>query len=779
MIFRIKVFVGLLLLLLISSTLIAQVKKSEVLEISEEKSYYLHTVERGTTLYSLSKVYGVSIQEIQSVNDGLSNELKTGMILRIPAMEIKTDIPPKIDSYIFHIAGEGETISGIADIYGCTVEELQYLNPDADKPIRKGQYVKIPVKNPSPEEDLPDDERFIKHIVKKGETMFGIAKKYEVSQDEVKKFNSGIGEILGVGQILFIPVVSAEDQESPDTLNYRLHTVKKGETLYRLAIIYRVGIDSIRSLNPGIVEDIYTGETLKIPVIKGKQEFISHTVERRTRLRKIADLYSMDEIELEEANPGVGGKVSRGDIIMIPLGQEAVPLAGKAEEETGGLHELPEEIVRLADLDSIRCHHDYIYNDRIFNVALMIPLYLDDLDTSALKGDPLEHKEHFRKSLEFLPFYEGFIMAVDSLIQDGLRLRLHVYDVSGNTDKTIQLLQKPILREMDLIIGPFFRNDFKLVASFAQMFGINIINPLTQREELISHTNAFKVLPSPREQLNIVEKLIRKDYTGSRIILVRHNRYKDSDFIDSLRSKLEMNLDEKIRIANSYLERIMHEYSLADTTLPDGEVLESLNIENIRIYKDFVNDNIDDSTTFRNQVGEVVYMEQGIDGIRENASIARHNLILVYSDNQAFVYELLTRLNELKDSLDMTVIGLPEWQDFRDLETEHLMNLKVHLMTWHYTDYEDSAVISFIRKYRQKYLTEPGDYAFHGFDIGLYFLNALLNYGSHFERCLPYYEPRLILSKYRFLTIPSGGFENRYWNVLTFYNYKPSLINDF
>ncbi|MBU2650892.1 MAG: LysM peptidoglycan-binding domain-containing protein [Bacteroidetes bacterium] len=774
-----KISAGILLMLLMSSILLAQVKRSEVMKTAGGKNYYLHTVEKGTTLYSLSKTYSVSIQEIQSLNEGLGNELKTGMILRIPAMEIKPEAPPKIDSYIFHIAGEGETLTGIAEIYGCTVDELRHLNPETDKPISKGQYIKIPVKKTSPNEDLPHNERFIKHSVIKGETLYGIAKKYQVSQEEVKRYNPGIGEVLGEGQILFIPVERTNDGKPQDTLNYRLHTVKKGETLYRLALIYRVSIDSIRILNPGIVEDIYTGETLKIPVSKEKREFISHTVERRTRLRKVAGLYSIEENELEEANPGVEGKLNRGDIIMIPLGPEAAPLSTKTEEEAGDLHELPEEIVRLADLDSIRCHHDYIYNDRVFNVALMIPLYLDDLDASALNGDPLVQKEHFPKSLEFLPFYEGFMMAVDSLLQDGLRLKLHVYDVSGDAEKTIRLLQKPILREMNLIIGPFFRNDFKLVASFAQMYGINIINPLTQREELISHPNAFKVLPSPREQLNVVEKLIKKDYTGSRIILVRHNRYKDSDFIDSLRTKLEMNLDEKIKIANSYLDRIMRDYSLADTTLPDGEVLESLNIENIRIYKDFVSDNINDSTTFKNQVEEVVYMDKGIDGIKDKASIARHNLILVYSDNQAFVYELLTRLNELKDSLDMTVIGLPEWQEFRDLETEHLMNLKVHLMTWHYTDYEDTVVKSFIRNYRQKYLTEPGDYAFHGFDIGFYFLNALLNYGSHFERCLPYYDPRLILTKYRFLTIPDGGFENRYWNILTFYNYKPLLINDF
>ena len=124
----------------------------------------------------------------------------------------------------------------------------------------------------------------------------------------------------------------------------------------------------------------------------------------------------------------------------------------------------------ILNQDSLQCANFVGNLQDTFKIALMIPLYLEEVDslkfTKETDVDDLLNERPFR----FLQFYYGAMMAVDSLNALGMHTELSVYDVDNSIGKTIQVLQDSSLQEQDLIIGPFHRRSFKLASHFAKIF---------------------------------------------------------------------------------------------------------------------------------------------------------------------------------------------------------------------------------------------------------------------------------------------------------------------
>ena len=776
-------FIIFLFVILISAPFaMAQVKvvKSTETEAIEGKRYYLHTVEQGQTLYSISKVYDLTIDEIYFENPEAREGLQVDMVLKIPMMgrdkKISNELRSGDYNYIFHIVRKGETLYSISRIYKVTTDELKDVNPGSDKGLKIGQYLKIPVLVPNlaSEGDIPLEvktgEQLIEHKVLAGETIFSITKKYNTSIDDLKEVNPGLTNDIGVGEVIYIPYT--EQKEVVEQAPYIEHTVREKETLYGIGVNYGVSVDSIVMINPGLTSALQVGQVIMIPRKKDQNDFITHRVDKKSRLSKIAKMYSLDIDEIREINPSAGNKVQPGTILRIPI----PPMAGIPEVEPD-FQEIPPEIHKLVSADSIKCYQDKVHDDIMFNVALMLPLYLEEVDSlPRLSSRSLDEYER-ALSFKFIQFYEGFLIALDSLKKQGLNVDLHIYDVDENVAKTIKVLQDPALMEMDLIIGPLFRKNFKLVSNYAKLFDIKIVNPLTTRDEVLDYEHVFKIKPSQSTQLDMVDQLVKSEYPEARIIIVRHNQFRYGEMTEKLRKMLERGMNEKIQIANSLLDNIIKDYSLLDTTLANGEMLENLLVEDVMVYREFLELQLEDSTSFQNRVDEIVYTEEGIDGILEKASIIRPTVVIAISDKKVFALELLTRLNEVRDSLNITLIGFPNWYTFTAMETEYLQNLETHVLSDSYIDYQKVEIISFVKNFRGRYYTEPMKYAYDGFDIGYYFLSALLKYGKNFQQCIPYYELNLLQNKYHFRHKQYRGFENQHWNLLRFENYSATKLN--
>src|SRR5690554_4422024 len=146
---------------------------------------------------------------------------------------------PQQSQYRTHTVAQGETVYSIAQQYGVTQEAILELNPEAENGIYPNTVIRIPR-----ETSIFDnaDIHFREHKVLRGETLYGIAKEYQVSEDIIKKFNKHLySESIRAGEIIRIPTKIRDgvwidddemDSDSESTINgMATHTVKSKETL--------------------------------------------------------------------------------------------------------------------------------------------------------------------------------------------------------------------------------------------------------------------------------------------------------------------------------------------------------------------------------------------------------------------------------------------------------------------------------------------------------------------------------------------------------------------
>ena len=128
------------------------------------------------------------------------------------------------------------------------------------------------------------------------------------------------------------------------------------------------------------------------------------------------------------------------------------------------------------------------------HVALMVPLYLEQVDEAFFEAEP-SNKTLLTKPFSFLHFYEGFMLAADSVVKSrNMKLDLKVYDVDNDVKKADSAIIDPWLANADLIVGPFYLKPFNVVKRFASEHNIPIVNPITQRSEIVDNQpNVIKV----------------------------------------------------------------------------------------------------------------------------------------------------------------------------------------------------------------------------------------------------------------------------------------------
>ena len=190
-------------------------------------NYYV--VKKGDTLYSIAREYGISVDELKSANNLISNNLSIGMTLRIPDM---SDMPMDNESY--YIVKSGDTLYKIAGMYNMTVNELKALNNLTSNNLSIGQKLRVIDDNESVDDNT--------YIVQPGDSLYSIAKRFGISVDALKQANNKNSNLLSVGEKLIIP-------SSASSSNKRVHVVMPGDTLYGIARTYNTTVDEIKRLN--------------------------------------------------------------------------------------------------------------------------------------------------------------------------------------------------------------------------------------------------------------------------------------------------------------------------------------------------------------------------------------------------------------------------------------------------------------------------------------------------------------------------------------------------
>jgi len=189
------------------------------------RAYYMHTVEKGQTLYAICKLYKCDINEVVAANPGSDTSIKDGQILKIPADKSKINdskvVSQNNEAFLSHTVEKKETLYAISKKYDVDINLIIAANPGCDKGLSKGQELRIPIKKSTAVETTakPGDFEYPKHTVIAGETLYAISRSYNVSVDAIKMVNPGLGDSLKEGQVILIPSRALPNNHSVEKPN--------------------------------------------------------------------------------------------------------------------------------------------------------------------------------------------------------------------------------------------------------------------------------------------------------------------------------------------------------------------------------------------------------------------------------------------------------------------------------------------------------------------------------------------------------------------------------
>jgi LysM repeat protein len=170
--------------------------------------------------------------------------------------------------YLIHVVEKGNTMYSISRKYDVDVKSILDANPYAKEGIKFGQELRIPLFKAN-SQAVVDTEKdgFIMHTVRRKETLFSLSQAYNIPISDIERFNPEIKKGIHVNDVIKIPkaVDLSNVEPSEDTRNYFLHTVAAGQTLYSFGKLYNVNVDDIKALNGGLPEGLKGGSEIKIP----------------------------------------------------------------------------------------------------------------------------------------------------------------------------------------------------------------------------------------------------------------------------------------------------------------------------------------------------------------------------------------------------------------------------------------------------------------------------------------------------------------------------------
>lgn len=350
-----------------------------------------------------------------------------------------------------------------------------------------------------------DGQKFYIHKVEKKQSLYAITKLYEVSTEDLMKYNPELRDGLKAGSEIKIPyttkkpaavAVATVSGNYPDTLKYLVHKVAAKETVYGITKKYQITEKQLIQWNTGLTEGLKEGQLLVVGERKkAREERVRMEEKGKDRLR------AEDKPKVED----------KRNTAAAPTKTNVVHKAAHA----------PEPI--LTDSSYYRTMSRP--SKATYNIGLMLPFKFDatlatDLNELVRNGGSFPQVPGIAAD-----FYLGFKKAADSLHNEGFDLNLVVYDVDDvDSLKPTQIIADPGFKDLDLIFGPFYPSSFKTISKKAREFHIPIVSPLTQENKIL-HNNLYtsKTNPSKYTLIETLAEYCMDSLThqqGAQVILV-------------------------------------------------------------------------------------------------------------------------------------------------------------------------------------------------------------------------------------------------------------------
>lgn len=485
-----------------------------------------------------------------------------------------------VKSQIKHVVAKGETVFQIAKKYEVTPFDIYRLNPDAKNGVQENTTLLIP---------KATSGKAVLHVVGEKETLFGIAKKYNVSVADLETWNKAtLQNGLKKGQEIFVSKPSASDLKlvatpvvSKPTVvsNATTHLVEAKETKYGIATKYGLTVTELEQLNPQIVGGLNIGQTLILkPGVQIKKTtnvtLVDYEVQPKETLYSLSKKFDIAQADLITLNPDLQDGLKIGMILKVPSNGTGT-VVSKAKDS---VLVAKNKVNLLASVDKSKQK----------NMVLLLPFNIAKIETDSVKTKTEQLKTNKFLNLT-LDFYAGAQMAIDSAKVLGLPVNVKVYDVESTkySSNVASIISKNNFENVDVVVGPFQNSVVETTAQLLSKYNVPVISPLS-KERGLPMSNLYYSIPSEdllkvsmfnyfkAKNGNVVAIISSKKTTSKEFISANHPEVKHAVFND--KGALDVTL-LKTQLVKGQKNFVLMEIEKASTILNITNILKGLQKE--------------------------------------------------------------------------------------------------------------------------------------------------------------------------------------------------------
>jgi LysM repeat protein len=671
------------------------------------------------------------------------------------------------EKFVIHKISKGETIFSICKKYNCEEKDLKDANPQLINGLKTGETLNIPVPLTNKSQKPTGKDEFINHVVKKGETLYSISKLYNIPDETITQFNPEAKNGVKEKQIIRIPKLSDKakvEEPSPvkkeqvEKVNFTLHEVEQGETFYSFQRRYGVTKEQLIEINPSLKDGLQVGETIKLPTDKttelkeAKNVYIEHLVEPGETVYSISTKYDVKDEDLKELNPELKERsLISGETIFIPKISNQNSEESKSEKPRP--NEVQEKETTKPDKSNLKKDLPNLSRDT-FRITMFLPLFLnknESNNSSSVNSDESEVSDStqntntennqetnnssgrtlYSHSRNFISFYEGFLIALDTMKKTGINIRLDLYDNRFEQKVVDSVMRHTDLVNSDLIIGPVDVKLQKNISAFSYKNQIPLVSPFSSSDEYtLSNPFYFQINPTKDYILRKTADFIGKEYYDKNVIILSPGSYeqiKGADLVETVRDKIS--------------------YYASKKKVSSGKFT-------------------------------IINVNEGYWEVKNNLKPDVENIVFIppstnKTEREAILSKAINSLYVLSEEFKITLVGMSDYTTFRSINMEYFHKLNLHFITPNFIDYQEPEVNSFIKNYRDKFLTEPNQFSYRGYDIAKFYIDAYRQNGRNFTNKITSVRTNTLQSNFKPKRIKDlSGYMN---NSLFVVNYTPEF----
>lgn len=634
------------------------------------------------------------------------------------------------DKYIKHKVAKTETVIQIAQKFKVTPFDIYRLNPDSQRGIQENDVLLIPVSSSKVKANdasvvvKAQPAKFRTHLVEPKETLYSIARTYNVSVDDLNKTNAELlKEGLKIGQIIAIPngfgASAQESKEQIKAMKDKLtvskqepiiyHIVEPKETKYAISRKYGITVEELERQNPEITESLPVGYRLVIKSNSVKEDTVAPSADRPILIKQVVKPVGIAQPQTGSAINGFVFYEVKAKETLFSLSQQFAI----SQEELLGMNPSLKEGVKIGMLlkvpgnstAQITSQKDFVDLAQSINtrdkkeLVLLLPF-----NAAKIQGDSLKSIASRLKKDAFLnmtlDFYSGALMAIDSARVLGLNINVRIFDSeeSKNSSNVEQLVRKHNLQNSDAIIGPFYQQYLEKVAEMLQGQKVPVISPLS-KDTGKPYNNLYQAMPP-------------SDFSKSALL----------NYMLSKNGNIIVVSDPK-KLAN----------------------------------REFITQNYPQTKfVVLNETGGLVP-----ENLKALLVPGRMNYVIMDSERTAMILATTRLLLSEKDTyqLQLAILEPNETLDFDEISLKRLTDLK---MLYPSLTRENTAVSTkiFEKEYKKKNKIFPSQFATRGFDV-TFDTMLRLSQGKSFEASANEDNTEMAESKFEYVKKQSGSYVNK------------------